>query len=312
MFFCEQWQISMKKFTFAQYKWTFSRKRSQCTMRVASFRITIELRAHFYRPQWFWEGYVFTPVCHSVHGRVCLSACWDTTPPEQTPRTRPPRADTPPRTRHPSSSRHSPRDQVQSRGRHPLGPGNPPGADPTPPARQTATVADGTHPTGIHSCTPSVSFNAVTMLRQLCDDTGGTALENGLQPHSGATPLFSMGTVSLASLQSCRCIDSDTCCKRALSWNTNTYQSMHAVRYSCSALEKDVNKVLYVVFIVLGMFCRALDSNSAFMWEPIKEHIIKHHPQVFDGEFNCSCLASFSTFGEYIDHVKASKTEDSA
>ena len=58
--------------------------------------------------------------------------------------------------------------------------------------------------------------------------------------------------------------------------------------------------------------CRALDSNSAFMWEPIKEHIIKHHPQVFDGEFNCSCLASFSTFGEYVDHVKVSKTEDSA
>ena len=29
------------------------------------------------------EGYVFTPVCHSVHGggSVCLSACWDTPPP---------------------------------------------------------------------------------------------------------------------------------------------------------------------------------------------------------------------------------------
>ena len=29
------------------------------------------------------EGYVFTPVCHSVHGGggdVCLSACWDTPP----------------------------------------------------------------------------------------------------------------------------------------------------------------------------------------------------------------------------------------
>ena len=27
------------------------------------------------------EGYVFTPVCHSVHGGLLLSACWDTTPP---------------------------------------------------------------------------------------------------------------------------------------------------------------------------------------------------------------------------------------
>ena len=52
--------------------------------------------------------------CLSVHrGGVCLSACWDTT-------TNPPR------------SRHRP----------------PPGAC-TP--QQTATVADGTHPTGMHS-----------------------------------------------------------------------------------------------------------------------------------------------------------------
>ena len=51
-------------------------------------------------------------------GGVCLSACWDTTTP---------REQTPPRTRHP------------------------PGAD-TPPDQQTATVADGTHPIGMHSC----------------------------------------------------------------------------------------------------------------------------------------------------------------
>ena len=61
----------------------------------------------------------------SVHGGggVCLSACWDTTPyqeqtpPEQTP----PGADTP-------------------QSRHP------------PPHRDTVTTADGTHPTGMHSC----------------------------------------------------------------------------------------------------------------------------------------------------------------
>ena len=57
------------------------------------------------------EGYVFTRVCHSVHGGVCLSACWVTpqeagtppprsrhTPQEQTPPR--PRADTP-LSRHP-------------------------------------------------------------------------------------------------------------------------------------------------------------------------------------------------------------------
>ena len=40
------------------------------------------------------EGYVFTPVCHSVQGGgVSLCACWDTHPSwEQTP---PPGADTP-------------------------------------------------------------------------------------------------------------------------------------------------------------------------------------------------------------------------
>ena len=44
---------------------------------------------HIYRPQRSCgQGNIFTPVCHSVHRGVCLSVCWDTTPP-------PPRADTP-------------------------------------------------------------------------------------------------------------------------------------------------------------------------------------------------------------------------
>ncbi len=51
---------------------------------------------------------------------------------------------------------------------------------------------------------------------------------------------------------------------------------------------------------------RALDSNSAFMWEPIKDHIIKQHPQVFEGEFNCSCLRVFPTYADYVDHVNSS------
>ena len=61
------------------------------------------------------QGNIFAPVCHSVHrGGVCLSACWDTTPPKQTsaqqttpPEQTPPTADTPP-TAHPHWSRQPP------------------------------------------------------------------------------------------------------------------------------------------------------------------------------------------------------------
>ena len=60
----------------------------------------------FYRPQRSCEGYVFTPVCHSVH-RGGLVQCM--------------------------LGYHTPRS------RH-------------PPSQQMATVADGMHPTGMHSC----------------------------------------------------------------------------------------------------------------------------------------------------------------
>ena len=90
------------------------------------------------------QGNVFTPVCHSVHrGAVCLSAGWDThipwaDPPGQTP----PWADTPwvdtpwadtPWADTPGQTppwAHLP-------ARRPLG---------------RYTPADGTHPTGMHSC----------------------------------------------------------------------------------------------------------------------------------------------------------------
>ena len=68
-------------------------------------------------------------VCPCGGARVCLSACWDTTPPEQTP---PPGADPPP-------------EQT---------PSPPPGADTHHPREQT----DGTHPTGMHSCLLCFSF----------------------------------------------------------------------------------------------------------------------------------------------------------
>ena len=70
--------------------------------------------------------------CLSVcpQGGVCLSACWYTTPLG---------AGTP--GPDPSGTRHPP-------GTRPL----PPIPHPPPPYQQRATVADGTHPTGMHSC----------------------------------------------------------------------------------------------------------------------------------------------------------------
>ena len=54
-----------------------------------TFKIFIlrNLELHHYGPQRSCgQGNVFTPVCHSVHrGGVCLSACWDTTPPSRHP-----------------------------------------------------------------------------------------------------------------------------------------------------------------------------------------------------------------------------------
>ena len=89
-----------------------------------------------YRPQRSREGYVFTPA--SVHAGIPHPL--DQAPPgskyplEQAP----PRPGTPPGTRHPPRPGTHPRDQAAPRTRHP--------------PQQTATVADGTHPTGLYSC----------------------------------------------------------------------------------------------------------------------------------------------------------------
>ena len=48
---------------------------------------------------------------------------------------------------------------------------------------------------------PNVSVNAVMTLAILFSLKTMESLENGLQPHSGATPLFSMRTELQASLQ---------------------------------------------------------------------------------------------------------------
>ena len=84
----------------------------------------------YYRPQRSCEGYVFTPVCHSVH-RGGLPQCMLGYYPS--PQTR-----HPPPTRQPCPGPGTPREQTPPRTRHP--------------PRETATVADGTHPTGMHSC----------------------------------------------------------------------------------------------------------------------------------------------------------------
>ena len=88
-------------------------------------KFDIFLHYFYYRSQQSWAKVIFSQACvkNSVHGGegVCLSACWDTPPPKQTPQ--------PPWTRPP----HGP-------GRHPPGPDppdqTPPGPD-TPQTRQT-------------------------------------------------------------------------------------------------------------------------------------------------------------------------------
>ena len=55
------------------------------------------------------------------------------------------------------------------------------------------------------TATPAIQFSLKTM----------ELLKNGLQPHSGATPLFSIRAVSQASSQSCCSVDADSWCRHA-------------------------------------------------------------------------------------------------
>ena len=82
------------------------------------------------------QGYVFTGICHSVNrGGVCLSACWDTTPPGSR---HPPRADTPPeQTPPPQEQTPHPPEQISLRSRQPPWSRHPPGADVSTPPKQT-------------------------------------------------------------------------------------------------------------------------------------------------------------------------------
>ena len=70
-------------------------------------------------------------VSHSVHGGVCLSACWDTHTPRQTPLPR--------QTPHPPWQTHPPAQCMLGYTPCPVHAGI-----------DTATAADVTHPTGMH------------------------------------------------------------------------------------------------------------------------------------------------------------------
>ena len=105
-------------------------------------------------PTWMFPCYcpqqscnIFAPVCHSVYrGGVCLSACWDKPPLEQTlPQSRHPREQTPPAPRADTPTPGA--DTPQNR--------QPPPEQTHPSGKQTPTYgqwAAGTHPTGMHSC----------------------------------------------------------------------------------------------------------------------------------------------------------------
>ena len=91
-----------------------------------------------YRPQTkLRKGHVFSPFCHPVHGEGCLNHCMlGYTAPGKPPRQTSPRADTLP-------------------GRHPPGRHSP---------QQTATAADGMHPTAMHSCYDLTSVGLVNLI----------------------------------------------------------------------------------------------------------------------------------------------------
>ena len=113
-----------------------------------------------YRPQRSCEGYVFTGVCLSTRG---VSDSVHAGIPHPLPQSRHLPGSRPPWSRHPPSRADTPQEQEQTPPleqtppdqTHPLREQTPPGAD-TPPGpdtpRDTATAADGTHPTGMHSC----------------------------------------------------------------------------------------------------------------------------------------------------------------
>ena len=116
---------------------------------------------YIYRPQQSCEGYLFTPVCQSFCSQgglaQCMLGCQTPSPDQASPRPGTPPVQAPPRAGTPS-----PLEQAPPRSRHPLEQAPHPSwsrhppeqapQHPPPPVAETATAADGTHPTGMHSC----------------------------------------------------------------------------------------------------------------------------------------------------------------
>ena len=82
------------------------------------------------------------------------------------------------------------------------------------------------------------------------------SLENRLQTNSGATPLFSMRTVLLASSQSCRSVDADAWCKQALKYKVTVICGFYVYAFVGS----------YILIIYISYFSRCVFSrvNSSF------------------------------------------------
>ena len=99
------------------HKLDFKKVESQLLLAmITNSAVQSSTRTPIYRPQQSCKGYVFTGICLSTWGGgvCCLSACWDTMSP--------PRADTPPGSRHPPRSRYPCAGADTPPSRHPLSP----------------------------------------------------------------------------------------------------------------------------------------------------------------------------------------------
>ena len=109
----------------------------------------LHMFAVYYRPQRSCEGYVFTHVCLSTGGSASVHAG---IPPSHPPWSRHTPWSRHPQSRHPSPWSRAPQTRHLPQTRYVPGADTPPAAGTPPLPEQTATVADGTHTTGMHSC----------------------------------------------------------------------------------------------------------------------------------------------------------------